>query len=160
MTLPCWIDILCRLRDPSIVSEVATPCCLALAGAPSAVQHHLTYTWLRSNYLPMAVLSSMLAQPPRALLLKKPCLRASRLSTRIVPQALNKTEFVAAVRDSIESTPGIESLTNPDFDKIVSGVFDTIQDTVADGESITITGFGKFERRCCCFPSFSGFTHY
>ena len=102
----------------------------------------------------------MLAQPPRALLLKKPCFRASRLSTRIVPQALNKTEFIAAVRDSIESTPGIESLTNPDFDKIVSGVFDTIQDTVADGESITITGFGKFERRCCCFPSFSGFTHY
>lgn len=94
-----------------------------------------------------ASLSSVLAQPPRALLLKKPCLRANRLSTRKVPQALNKTEFVAAVRDSIESTPGIESLTNPDFDKIISGVFDTIQDTVADGESITITGFGKFERR-------------
>lgn len=88
-----------------------------------------------------------MAQPSRALLLRKPCLRAQRLSTLTVPQALNKTEFTAAVKDNIESTPAIQSLTNSDFDKIVSGVFDTITDTVADGESITITGFGKFERR-------------
>lgn len=94
-----------------------------------------------------AVFSSVMAQPSRTLLLRRPCFRAQRLSTLTVPQALNKTEFVAAVKDNIESTPAIQSLSNPDFDKIVSGVFDTIQDTVADGESITITGFGKFERR-------------
>ena len=97
--------------------------------------------------MPMAAFSSVMAQPSRLLLLRKPCFRAQRLSTLTVPQALNKTEFVAAVKDNIESTPAIQSLSNPDFDKIVSGVFDTIQDTVADGESITITGFGKFERR-------------
>ena len=98
--------------------------------------------------MPMAkVLSSVMAQPSRALLLRKPCLRAHRLSSWTVPQAINKTEFVAAVKDSLESTPAIQSLSNPDFDKIVSGVFDTIQDTVAEGESIVITGFGKFERR-------------
>ena len=111
--------------------------------------------------MPMAaVLSSVMAQPCRALLLKKPVFRAQRISTLTVPHALNKTEFVAAVKDNIESTPAIQSLSNPDFEKIVSGVFDTIQDTVADGESITITGFGKFERRyAAAFMPFKASSH-
>ena len=71
-----------------------------------------------------------------------------------MPQALNKTEFVAAVKESIKPTAAVTALSNPDFERIVFGVFDTITDRVANGETITITGFGKFERRCAdmCTP--------
>lgn len=88
-----------------------------------------------------------MAQPSRALLLRKPYFRAHRLSSWTVPQALNKTEFVTAVKESIKPTPAMSALSNPDFEKIVFGVFDTITERVAAGETITITGFGKFERR-------------
>ncbi|KAL3137100.1 hypothetical protein ABBQ32_006683 [Trebouxia sp. C0010 RCD-2024] len=88
-----------------------------------------------------------MAQPSRALLLRRPCFRAQRLSCWAVPQALNKTEFVAAVKESVKQTPAVTALSNPDFERIVFGVFDTITDRVAKGESVIITGFGKFERR-------------
>lgn len=107
-----------------------------------------------------AVLSSVMAQPSRALLLRRPCFRSQRLSSWAVPQALNKTEFVAAVKESVKPTAAVTALSNPDFERIVFGVFDTITDRVAKGESVIITGFGKFERRYAeiCTP-FQAFCH-
>jgi len=34
-----------------------------------------------------------------------------------------------------------------DVEELVKVTFDTVVDTVAKGDTVTITGFGKFERR-------------
>ena len=92
-----------------------------------------------------AMLSAM---PPRALLFGGPCLRTQRhVASSTVPQAINKQEFITAVKDNVKSSPAIGSLTNVEFEQVVMGVFKTITTKVAAGESVNITGFGKFERR-------------
>lgn len=91
------------------------------------------------------MLSSM---PPKVLLFGRPCLRAHRhITSSTTPQAINKQEFITAVKDNVKSSPAIGDLTNIEFEQIVMGVFKTITAKVAAGESVNITGFGKFERR-------------
>ena len=53
---------------------------------------------------------------------------------------MNKTELVAAVAEKTE-------LTNKDATKAVEAVFDTIQETLANGEKVQLIGFGNFEVR-------------
>lgn len=53
---------------------------------------------------------------------------------------MNKTELVAAVADK-------SNITKKDAEKIVSAVFDTITESVANGEKVQIVGFGTFEQR-------------
>ena len=53
---------------------------------------------------------------------------------------MNKTELVAAVADKSD-------ITKKDAEKIVSAVFDTITESVANGEKVQIVGFGTFEQR-------------
>jgi DNA-binding protein HU-beta len=52
---------------------------------------------------------------------------------------MNKTELVTAIADATgESTKTVAA--------IINATFNTIQDTVATGEDVTVIGFGKFER--------------
>ncbi len=53
---------------------------------------------------------------------------------------MNKTELVAAVAEKTE-------LTKKDATKAVEAVFDTIQETLANGEKVQLIGFGNFEVR-------------
>ena len=95
-----------------------------------------------------ASLGSFIAKPSKALLFGRPCLRPQRyVASSTVTQAINKQEFIEAVKQNIKSSPGVKSLSNSEFDQIVLGVFSTITTKVAAGETVNITGFGKFERR-------------
>ncbi len=53
---------------------------------------------------------------------------------------MNKTELVTAVAEKTE-------LTKKDATKAVEAVFDTIQETLANGEKVQLIGFGNFEVR-------------
>ena len=53
---------------------------------------------------------------------------------------MNKTELVAAVAEKTE-------LTKKDATKAVEAVFETIQETLANGEKVQLIGFGNFEVR-------------
>ncbi len=41
----------------------------------------------------------------------------------------------------------IKEMSSQEVEEVVKATFDTVVDTVAKGDTITITGFGKFERR-------------
>ena len=51
---------------------------------------------------------------------------------------MNKVELIAAVAEK-------EDITKVESEKIVSAVLDTIVETVANNEKVSITGFGSFE---------------
>jgi DNA-binding protein HU-beta len=53
---------------------------------------------------------------------------------------MNKTELVKAVSEQAE-------LTQKDAAKAVDALFDTISNTLAEGEKIQLIGFGTFEVR-------------
>ncbi|HLQ73723.1 MAG TPA: HU family DNA-binding protein [Bacillota bacterium] len=53
---------------------------------------------------------------------------------------MNKTELVNAVAESSE-------LSKKDAGKAVDAVFETIMDSLSDGEKVQIIGFGNFEVR-------------
>ncbi|PWG65275.1 HU family DNA-binding protein [Spiribacter halobius] len=53
---------------------------------------------------------------------------------------MNKSQLIDAVRDN---TDGV---TRKTVSEVVDALFDTIQDTVADGTDVSITGFGRFTR--------------
>ncbi len=53
---------------------------------------------------------------------------------------MNKSQLVDAVADHA-------SLTNADAAKAVEGVLETVAKSLADGEKVTIPGFGTFEAR-------------
>jgi DNA-binding protein HU-beta len=53
---------------------------------------------------------------------------------------MNKTELVKAVSEQAE-------LTQKDASKAVDALFDTISNTLAEGEKIQLIGFGTFEVR-------------
>ncbi len=53
---------------------------------------------------------------------------------------MNKTELVSAVAESSE-------LSKKDAGKAVDAVFQTIMDTLGEGERVQIIGFGNFEVR-------------
>lgn len=38
-------------------------------------------------------------------------------------------------------------MSSKEVDEVVKATFDTVVDSVAKGDTVTITGFGKFERR-------------
>lgn len=58
---------------------------------------------------------------------------------------MNKTELVAAVQ---ERCAAVEvDLTKKDTEKIISAVFDSIVESVAEGEKVQLVGFGTFEQR-------------
>ncbi len=52
---------------------------------------------------------------------------------------MNKTELIAVVAEKAE-------ISKKDAEKAVSAVFDTIVESVAEGNEIRIVGFGTFER--------------
>jgi len=53
---------------------------------------------------------------------------------------LNKAELVAKVAEK-------SGLTKKDAEKAVSATFETIEDTLAVGDKVSLVGFGTFERR-------------
>lgn len=53
---------------------------------------------------------------------------------------MNKTDLIAAVAEKSE-------MTKKDAEKAVSALFDTIVESVANGEKVQIVGFGTFEQR-------------
>ena len=53
---------------------------------------------------------------------------------------MNKTELLAAVAKE-------SGIKKPEVDIIIDAFFNGIQDAVAKGEKVQITGFGSFERR-------------
>ena len=55
---------------------------------------------------------------------------------------MNKTELKAKVKDNLGNKI---NLNFNNVSKIVDGVFDTISDELAKGNSVNIFGFGKFE---------------
>ena len=56
---------------------------------------------------------------------------------------MNKTELVNAVAEAAE-------LSKKDALKAVDAVFDTILNTLKQGEKVQLIGFGNFEVRTCC----------
>lgn len=53
---------------------------------------------------------------------------------------MNKSELIAEVSERT-------GFSKSDVDLAVSALLDTISDTVADGEKVSLVGFGTFERR-------------
>ncbi len=53
---------------------------------------------------------------------------------------MNKTELISAVAESSE-------LSKKDAGKAVDAVFETVMDTLGEGERVQIIGFGTFEVR-------------
>ncbi|PFA70028.1 DNA-binding protein [Bacillus sp. AFS015802] len=53
---------------------------------------------------------------------------------------MNKTELINAVAEAAE-------LSKKDATKAVDAVFDTIQDSLANGDKVQLIGFGNFEVR-------------
>ena len=53
---------------------------------------------------------------------------------------MNKTELLAAVANA----SGVEKV---DVEAVVESLINKIQDTIASGEKVQITGFGSFERK-------------
>ena len=53
---------------------------------------------------------------------------------------MNKTELVAAVAAKSD-------ISKKDAEKAVTAVFDTIVETIAAGDKISLVGFGTFEQR-------------
>jgi len=53
---------------------------------------------------------------------------------------MNKSQLIDAVRDNCDG------VTRKTVSEVVDALFDTIQDTVADGTDVSITGFGRFTR--------------
>lgn len=54
---------------------------------------------------------------------------------------MNKGELVDAIADRIKGT------TKKQIETILSAAIDSIVDTVADGDRVTLVGFGTFEAR-------------
>ena len=55
---------------------------------------------------------------------------------------MNKKELIDAIYENVD-----QSVSKQDISTVVSSVFNTIEETVASGEKITLVGFGSFERR-------------
>lgn len=53
---------------------------------------------------------------------------------------MNKTELIAAVAAKTE-------MTKKDTDKLIAAVLDTITDTLAKGDKVSLSGFGAFDVR-------------
>lgn len=53
---------------------------------------------------------------------------------------MNKTELIAVVADKAE-------VTQKEAELILTAIVDTIQETLAQGEKVVLTGFGTFEVR-------------
>lgn len=64
-------------------------------------------------------------------------------------QAVNRAEFVKLVQQKTEVSQSrrIKEMSPQEVEEVVKAMFDTVVDTVAKGDTVTITGFGKFERR-------------
>ena len=102
-------------------------------------------------------LSASAVNTPRSVSVSRPCAISSRARrSRILrPHALGKPEFVNAVKNRTDEqgSQKVKDLTVNDVGDVVDSVFSTITDAVSDGEDVTITGFGKFERRYSSFPA-------
>ncbi|DBB13565.1 TPA: hypothetical protein ACH3X3_000599 [Trebouxia sp. C0006] len=93
---------------------------------------------------------SVSAGPSRQLLLSRPCIRPrSCRAATVAAQAVNRAEFVRLVQQKTEASQRgrIKELNLQEVEEVVKATLDTVVDTVARGDSITLTGFGKFERR-------------
>ncbi len=93
---------------------------------------------------------SVSAGPSRQLLLSRPCIRPrSCRAATVAAQAVNRAEFVRLVQQKTEASQRgrIKELNLQEVEEVVKATLDTVVDTVAKGDSITLTGFGKFERR-------------
>jgi nucleoid DNA-binding protein len=67
----------------------------------------------------------------------------------VAAQAVNRAEFVKLVQQKTEVSQSrrISEMSPQEVEEVVKAMFDTVVDTVAKGDTVTITGFGKFERR-------------
>ena len=93
---------------------------------------------------------SVSAGPNRQLLLTRPCIRPrSPRAVAVAAQAFNRADFVKLVQQKTEASKSgrIKEMNLQEVEELVKVTLDTIVDTVAKGDTITITGFGKFERR-------------
>ncbi|AIE74635.1 MULTISPECIES: HU family DNA-binding protein [Cyanophyceae] len=59
---------------------------------------------------------------------------------------MNKGELVHAVTDKAKEQLG-ESITKKEVDAVISAAIDCIMEVVAEGEKVTLVGFGSFEAR-------------
>ena len=89
---------------------------------------------------------SVSAGPNRQLLLTRP--RSPR-AVAVAAQAFNRADFVKLVQQKTEASKSgrIKEMNLQEVEELVKVTLDTIVDTVAKGDTVTITGFGKFERR-------------
>lgn len=60
---------------------------------------------------------------------------------------MTKTELIKVVRDTVAESEVFEgvAVTTKDASVYVETIINTIQDAVANGEKVSITGFGSFE---------------
>lgn len=59
---------------------------------------------------------------------------------------MNKGELVHAVTDKAKEQLG-ENITKKEVDAVISAAIDCIMEVVAEGEKVTLVGFGSFEAR-------------
>ena len=128
-----------------------------------ALSQPAAFVAFRRRWRPLALSGSMLqygsscslsvtaVSAPRSISGSRPCAISTRgrRSHLLRPQALGKPEFVNAVKNRTDEheSQTVKDLTVNDLGNVVDTVFSTITDAVSDGEDVTITGFGKFERR-------------
>ena len=55
---------------------------------------------------------------------------------------MNKGELVDSIYEDLD-----RAVTKKDVTAVLNVFFDTVQDTVTEGNKVTIVGFGSFERR-------------
>jgi DNA-binding protein HU-beta len=58
---------------------------------------------------------------------------------------MNKAELVDKVAEKASSSE--KSMTKKDVDSVITATIDAIMEAIASGETVTLVGFGSFERR-------------
>ncbi len=97
-----------------------------------------------------ACLGSISTAPARQPLLNRPWPKAhTGRAAGLVTQAMNRVEFTKHVhaRTVQMKRARVQELNQQDLEEVVKAMFDTIVTAVADAETVSIAGFGKFERR-------------
>lgn len=105
-----------------------------------------------------ACLGSISAGPSsHALLIRQRTGLRCQRALAATPQAVNRSEFAQLVKTKTiqmqsskelqKASSKVVGLSDREFEEVVKAVFDTVVETVASGESVNLTGFGKFERR-------------
>ncbi|AGF51147.1 DNA binding protein HU [Synechocystis sp. PCC 6803] len=88
-------------------------------------------------------------EPPDDPVMGRKCLKNESIPTNSLSRRffqMNKGELVHAVTDKAKEQLG-ESITKKEVDAVISAAIDCIMEVVAEGEKVTLVGFGSFEAR-------------